>query len=96
MIHVQCDVCGLRDKGTKKQLAEKGWRRAIAYPLGKKVVIMRCPNHIEGYDDLIAKYFKNRVKLSTHIGGVTLKGNAKIDGDIVLAQPKHLTGDDPH
>ena len=94
VVRVECDLCQANSRGTKKELGERGWKKAVIWPGGKKKTITRCPEHKEGYDELVGNAFKKRLKLSTKIGGITIKGGATMTGDITIRERNiHITGD---
>lgn len=94
IVRVRCDKCDATDKGTKKQLGEKGWKKAILWMAGKKETITRCSQHKEGYDEIIGNAFRKKLRLSTKIGGITIKGGTEMTGDITLTKRSiRITGD---
>lgn len=94
IVRVKCDLCSSTDRGTKKELGEKGWKKAVIWAAGKKQMITRCPQHKEGYDEIIGNAFQKKLRLSTKIGGVTIKGGTEMTGDITLTKRSiRITGD---
>jgi len=94
IVRVKCDLCSMTDKGGKADLGQRGWRKAVIWMAGKKETITRCPQHKEGYDEIIGNAFKKRLRLSTKIGGITIKGGAEMTGDItIVSRHTTITGD---